>query len=74
MRINSRAEKGRIAAGIFRSAGLKILDDLRFRKRPGQRERGAQPEFSGMDLKSSSIERAPMASSISWRSEGLLGR
>jgi hypothetical protein len=51
MRINSRAKKGSVAARIFRSAGLKILDDLRFRKRPGQRERGAQPEFFRDGLK-----------------------
>ena len=73
--VNARAEKRSVAARILRRARLEILDDLRLRKRPGQRKRFAQSKFFGNRLeKFFNRFVAPIASSISLRSEGLLGR
>ena len=45
MLVHAGAEKGGVAAGIFRRASLKILDDLRFGERPGEIQRFAQAKF-----------------------------
>jgi hypothetical protein len=40
----TRAEKAGVPAGILRSALFKILDDLGFRKRPGNFQRLSHPK------------------------------
>jgi len=50
------------------------LDDLRFGERPGSFNASRKRNRSGMLEKSSSIDSAPTAESISCRSAGLLGR
>ena len=74
MLVGSGAEKRGVAAGIFRRARLKILDDFGFRKRAGEIQRFAQAKFFRNRGEQVFDRLTPIAASISWRSDGLLGR